>query len=482
MNSRVIGQQPKLLSASFRQQLITMPVRFARGLATKSGKAGKGKGGAMKLGNMKIKMTNDPPGAKPGEREEAAAEMEEARQEHEKQEEHTNRFGQLPHQRPWHYHVFILAGCALGAGWIGDIFGLTAGIGAPGMIEQFDEYMILVYEEKETDKLEKALKNIANFTMENDTLKRMVISSEQDMARIIELSGRLDMPYNVRNLATKILDNVTLLGENHAVALQRGYHRHLIKLIEAPESALLLIKTASFALCNLCDREESRPQLLEDGVLKALDKVLSDDKTFRQRALGTMGRLCAAAEDNKSSMTKLTKHEWKLVTKYAKETAALNDSTLMGLKATLVESGLILYVHTVVGGGVWGLAYSLKQKAPAKVMMRNILRTAFITGVIPAYFVGASVSIFNHYKNQTDTSVQVSRLYGAAAFMTAYPWSYLLPILDRWSPLWLGGHVVGFASFFAYMIISDHDLLKTDEQLKLEDKNRAEKAQAAGAK
>ena len=37
--------------------------------------------------------------------------------------------------------------------------------------------------------------------------------------------------------------------------------------------------------------------------------------------------------------------------------------------------------------------------------------------------------------------------------------------VERFAPLWLGGHIVGFFSFFAWTLYTESDLLKTDRQL-----------------
>ena len=51
---------------------------------------------------------------------------------------------------------------------------------------------------------------------------------------------------------------------------------------------------------------------------------------------------------------------------------------------------------------------------------------------------------------------------------TIYPAYYILPWVERWAPLWLGGHVVGFGSFFLYMVVTDADLMKSDHRLEAE--------------
>jgi len=160
-----------------------------------------------------------------------------------------------------------------------------------------------------------------------------------------------------------------------------------------------------------------------------------------------------------------------LVSKLAAMNAEDKKSAFYSIKASLLESGMILYVHTIAGGALWGLMYSVYDKAPPRTILRNMFRTSLVTGLVPAYFIGGCVSLFRHYHRECDTHSDLFNLYAATTYMTVQPWFYLLPVLESWSPLWLGGHIVGFMSFFIYMRVSDSDILKNDEQLRYADKD-----------
>jgi hypothetical protein len=62
----------------------------------------------------------------------------------------------------------------------------------------------------------------------------------------------------------------------------------------------------------------------------------------------------------------------------------------------------------------------------------------------------------------------------ATSVAVCVPWVYMLPVLDKLCPLWLGGHVVGFCSFFLFMMATDNDMFKSDHQLKIQDEQRKE--------
>ena len=57
-----------------------------------------------------------------------------------------------------------------------------------------------------------------------------------------------------------------------------------------------------------------------------------------------------------------SKHEWSLAVEAAAEDEKLRESALYGVKASLVENGLILYMHTIVGGKCFTMA-SCKENA-----------------------------------------------------------------------------------------------------------------------
>ena len=101
-------------------------------------------------------------------------------------------------------------------------------------------------------------------------------------------------------------------------------------------------------------------------------------------------------------------------------------------------------------------------------MLSAVARTALVTGLVPAFFVGGIVSLFQRYQRDANTEHEVFRLYSATMFATVWPALYIMPAVDRYAPLWLGGHVVGFGSFFVYMLLTDADLMKNDHALEQE--------------
>ena len=46
-----------------------------------------------------------------------------------------------------------------------------------------------------------------------------------------------------------------------------------------------------------------------------------------------------------------------------------------------------------------------------------------------------------------------------------YPARFVLTWVETFAPLWLGGHIVGFSSFFVWTLITESDILKSDHNL-----------------
>ena len=65
---------------------------------------------------------------------------------------------------------------------------------------------------------------------------------------------------------------------------------------------------------------------------------------------------------------------------------------------------------------------------------------------------------------QTDTVEEKFYLFFGLC-MAMYPARYVLAWVENFAPLWLGGHIVGFGSFFVWTLYTESDLLKSDHNL-----------------
>lgn len=74
------------------------------------------------------------------------------------------------------------------------------------------------------------------------------------------------------------------------------------------------------------------------------------------------------------------------------------------------------------------------------------------------------VTTYNRINKQTDSVNEKFALYfGASMFL--YPASRFFAMVEAFAPLWLGGHIVGFGSFFVWTLNTESDLLKSDAVL-----------------
>ena len=125
---------------------------------------------------------------------------------------------------------------------------------------------------------------------------------------------------------------------------------------------------------------------------------------------------------------------------------------------------MLLYLHTAAGGAAWGVFESLRLGQSRAMLLQNVARTALVTCFVPILMVGGVVTAYHRVNKATDSIGEKFGLYFGAC-LGAYPAQRLLSWVERFAPLWLGGHIVGFGSFFVYTLVTESDLLKSDAAL-----------------
>mmetsp|Transcript_54921 Transcript_54921/g.151139 ORF Transcript_54921/g.151139 Transcript_54921/m.151139 type:complete len:101 (-) Transcript_54921:245-547(-) len=98
------------------------------------------------------------------------------------------------------------------------------------------------------------------------------------------------------------------------------------------------------------------------------------------------------------------------------------------------------------------------------MLVQNVVRTALVTCFVPILMVGGVVTAYTEANKQSDSINEKFVVYFTAC-AAMYPCGRLLQWVERFAPLWLGGHIVGFLSFFFWMLYTESDLLKSDKLL-----------------
>eukprot|EP00732_Lithocolla_globosa_P001163 Lithocolla_globosa_v1_NODE_537_length_3794_cov_22.651976.p1 type:complete len:488 gc:universal NODE_537_length_3794_cov_22.651976:1347-2810(+) len=345
-------------------------------------------------------------------------------------------------------------------------------------IDEFDVIMTVLTDD--------VLKKMARLTAENDTLARRIFQDPKTvdiMFQIIEKAQR-----DRRNAAANILEACLRLPENQAFAMDQGYHQTILRLARETKS-IYVRKCLAGGLVHIIKNPMVLPDLIDTGVLRFLDDILSDPLTKREYIQYPVQKVSLAFlnsynnnnDDNTNNNNNeivydhkkysLQPEDLNILKKYSSQLQELNKSPIFQTKNLLVEQGLFLYLHTATGGAVWGAIESYRKNYTLPNILKFTMRNALVTSLLPIYFVGGLVTTFMHFKKQCDTIDQTWRFY-SVALMGLYPFFYLIPIVELWSPYWLGGHILGFGSFYSYLIYSDSDLMKSDHKLHLEEMSR----------
>jgi len=237
--------------------------------------------------------------------------------------------------------------------------------------------------------------------------------------------------------------------------------KELVDFTENHDKSLYVRKCIANALSHCTSLQELHYELAAKGVPVVLDAINQHSVTYRnyfEKAIRDIAVTVLAPESSKSGVNN-------------EDLIALQrrlDAPAGLAQSKLVESGLMMYLHTALGGAIWGAYGSIRAKESLRNVLKNSVKTSLVTGLIPIYFVGLGVSLYNYLQKKTDTSKEKFFLTFFTC-MSTYPWIYLLPVLDKKSPQWIGGHVTGFTLFFVFMLRTGNDFFRSDTSIMQDD-------------
>ena len=204
-----------------------------------------------------------------------------------------------------------------------------------------------------------------------------------------------------------------------------------------------------------------RRQVFERALRKVGSAVHALPPTQRNAVLASVAAARAQGEDDVA-----------LLSEYDRKHAQAEQESFAYMRNTIVESGVLLYLHTAAGGFVWGALESWRSGDVARGVLKHATRNSLVTSLVPIYAVGAIVTAYQYAQRQVDLPEEKFMLYAGVAMMV-FPCYRLMPIVEAWAPYWIGGHVLGFASFFTWMLATDNDMFKSDKLLEQQDQRVA---------
>jgi hypothetical protein len=292
-----------------------------------------------------------------------------------------------------------------------------------------------------------------------------------------------------RELCARAIECIARAELGARALVAKGHAATLCAIAMGEDEPSRVRRLAAAAIANMATREDLQLSLARAGAVDALESVQADRFLRRRTQHRALLRLChglvsrfevddlvlgddrsaGGASAAGSTMPRTAEDLRDAVRRHATEHERELGSLYFQVSDPLLESGVVMYVNTAIGGALWGFAVATYRRLPLREVLRSTGRTSLVTGLIPAYFVGVAVTAFNARRRDTDTHNSLFGLY-TGAFASLYPFYYILPAVDRWSPLWLGGHVVGFMLFSTYLYATDSDLFQTNLRLDKRDR------------
>ena len=252
-------------------------------------------------------------------------------------------------------------------------------------------------------RLTERLERVARGSQLNDSLKLKLLREPGLPERLLELlaTDADNVSAAARMHAAKTLENISSLREAKLEMVERGLHAPIVAVVADDGATLHARKTLAAAVCNLAAAPENVAALGAAGAVAALDgEQRFSAKLSRQKVRVALQRLGAALDaDHAAVVNAMPPAERELVARLAAEAAEAADDPLNAARATLIESGVLLYLHTAAGGAAWGLFESVRNGEPRPVLMQNVARTSLVTCFVPILLVGGVVTAYERAPN-----------------------------------------------------------------------------------
>lgn len=318
------------------------------------------------------------------------------------------------------------------------------------------------------------LERLVRGAAQNDTLKLLLLRSPGFVERLLELleapqdarGSRFGVSATVRNHAAKVIEHIVASPEAQIEFVDRRFHLRILSLMEDAHTAFYVKKTLATALVALGSQQANLPELSQAGLVSTLHREQELEGLRRERVQIALHKMSYLLEQtlSPSELEALSDEERLVVRRYSAEDCARRSSPFYSIRNSVIEQGLLFYLHTAAGGAAWGLFESVRQRQGRSALMQNVARTSLVTCFVPILLVGGVVSTYTRANRTTDTITEKFQLFFASS-MALYPAHKLLQWVERFAPLWLGGHIVGFVSFFCWTLYTESDLLKSDHKL-----------------
>jgi len=315
---------------------------------------------------------------------------------------------------------------------------------------------------KDYELLTKRLRDLSQYSASNNTLNQSLAKPKYINAFLNIILEYSDLEIN--NNAAKIIDNVI------DSATDFSFIPRLMEVAQLEYIPSYVKKTLASAISKAALKDDMvRLTLASNGAIEFLDEIVNS-KLYRSKlSLSSLLAICSTCKSIPTTVANQYPKRQELIEKYSKENVELQSNVLALKTKELKESGLLLYLHTSAGGFVWGFFESIRNKYPIKRALINGCKNSIITAAVPIIFVGLMTTFATREFKKLDGPKEKLYFYFGGLY-SLFPWYYILPVVERFSPYWIGGHVIGFMSFFSYLAYSDYDIFKSDMLLIQQDR------------
>ena len=202
--------------------------------------------------------------------------------------------------------------------------------------------------------LTEALERVSRGAASNDTLKLRLLAQPFLFDRLLALCTDARVGGPARNHAVKVLEAITGSPEAQREIVASGRHTSYLELMQHEGTSLYARKALAAAVCNLAELPDHAMTMGRVGTVSALMAEQEADARLRRKRVevGAARLACALHALGADALAPLPSAERVLIERLAADeaAAAAGLGPLHSMRTTLLESGVLLYLHTAAGG------------------------------------------------------------------------------------------------------------------------------------
>ena len=164
--------------------------------------------------------------------------------------------------------------------------------------------------------------------------------------------------------------------------------KRIKEIMEDNKTTLYVKKKLSLMISNICKEQETRKQMVESGFIQVLHTQIQNDNRLKSQNVKNCLSLLSFSYNESVGVGD---HSWSVSPSDLEIMKSYFDPRNVQHKILknfdpIFDSGLILYLHTTLGGALWGAYESIRGKMPPKSVKHKFFFYFYLLFIIYYFY------------------------------------------------------------------------------------------------